>query len=370
MDLDLTDDQELFREATARFIKTACPLTTVRAWADHETGSDYVKQAADLGWFALFVPEELGGGQISGSSVRDAVLVAEERGRLLQPGPFLDDNVVAYAIATLGTEAQRIDVLPALAAGQSFAVWALTDSHGDWKPGAVQAISSGTGFTLSGTARTEGVDCADWILVSARHDGGISQFLVSRDAPGVTIEPLESVDITRRCFEIGFDEVHIPVSSVLGALHHAEAEVVRQLDLATVLLISDTIGATDALFEMTRQYALDRVAFGRPIGSFQAIKHLLADLSLFLEMGKAAATAATRAVADDQGQVSEIVSIAKAFVSERAVEIAQGCFQVHGGIGFTWEHDLHLYLRRIVTNASLYGDGAWHRERVCALHEL
>jgi alkylation response protein AidB-like acyl-CoA dehydrogenase len=166
------------------------------------------------------------------------------------------------------------------------------------------------------------------------------------------------------------DRVTVPSSTLVGEWGGAAADVEFQMQLAALLVVVETVGAMDALLEMTRQYALDRFSFGRPIGSFQALKHQLADLSLSLEAANAISAAATEALEDGRADAGEIVSMAKAWTGDVGIGIAQGCFQIFGGIGYTWEHDSHLYLRRITMNGLLFGGPDWHRERISAQHGL
>ena len=382
MDLQLSDDQELFRETTARFIDARLPLPRVRELADTPVAHDpaLLGEAAELGWFALFVPEEHGGGSVSGSAVRDAVIVAEERGRFVQPGPFVATNVVASALARDGSAEQQSAHLPAFASGERTASWAFTDRSGVPEVGAVRASrsgpgASGDGYTLDGTASLvpEGPS-ADLLLVSASDGatdgGGVTQFVVDATAPGVTVTQLDGLDLTRRFADVRFDGTSVAASAVLGAPGGAQASVDAQLDLAVALTLAESIGAMRQLAEITVEYSKARIAFGRPIGSFQALKHILADISFWAEVSLAAAGAAADAVADARSTGSEIVSIAKAYVGEAGTQLAQQCLQVHGGIGFTWEHDLHFYLRRLAADRVLYGDPQWHRERICRIHGL
>jgi alkylation response protein AidB-like acyl-CoA dehydrogenase len=211
---------------------------------------------------------------------------------------------------------------------------------------------------------------ADWILATAGSPEGLRQFVVSSATPGITIQPLSGHDITQQLASVTFDHSEVAATAQLGDLESTSDDVDRQLQLACVLSTSETVGAMDVLFEMTRQYAIDRIAFGRPIGSFQAVKHQLADMSLSLEASKAVVTVAVSAVQEDRADASEIASMAKAWVSDAGIDLAQGCFQVFGGVGYTWEHDLHLFLRRITMNALLFGQSDWHRERICQLHGL
>ena len=211
------------------------------------------------------------------------------------------------------------------------------------------------------------VEPGGWLLVTAAGPDGPVQAVVAADAPGVTVTPLESLDLSRRFAEVRFDGVAVAADAVLDGAGTA-AQLDRQLAVACTLLTAESVGAMDAELNMTVQYAKDRIAFGRPIGSFQAIKHVLADTSLAVEMSKAITLAAARTVGtdgDDYGPSA--ASMAKAYVGDAAIDLAQNCFQVFGGIGYTWEHDQHLYLRRLTTDAGLYGDASWHREHLCRL---
>lgn len=373
MDVELTDDQELFRATTAKFIANVCPIDTVRAMVDAgaRLPERYHTDAGELGWFSLLVAEGSGGGSVSGRGVCDAAIVAEERGRALQPGPFIPMNVVALALAESGAARQRETVLPAVMAGEELATWVATDAAGGWAPGHdITATVADGKITLTGRAGlVEGGHGVDWLLVTATGPDGLIQAMVPAAAPGVRVTVLESHDVTRQFAAIDFAGVELDPAARVGA-GNAEAEVDRQFQHALVLSVAETMGALDALFELTRQYALDRIAFGRPIGSFQAVKHQLADMALQLETGMAVCVAATAAVQDGRPDAGEIASIAKAWVADVGIDIAQGCFQVFAGIGYTWEHDFHFYLRRITMNAQLFGGAAWHRERICGLQGL
>jgi len=374
VDLDLTSDQELFRDTTSRFIESTCPMTTVRAISDAggAASAEYLARAGELGWFAMLVPDALGGGSISGDGLCDAAIVAEERGKLLQPGPFVATNVVAHAIARHGSSDLWAKVLPALGAGEQVATWAVADAVGAFRPeGGVDTSWNGSSARLSGTkGLVQDAARADWMLVAAADGGGITQFLVAADVPGVRVTPLAGFDLTRQMCEVTFDEVEVPRAQMLGSPGEAAAAIERQLDLGAVLTVAESVGAMDQIFTTTVEYAKVRTAFGRPIGSFQAVKHLLADTALLLEESKAVAVGATHAVAHERPNASEAASMAKAFVGEAGVDLAQHCWQTFGGIAYTWEHDFHLYLRRLTLDAALYGDATWHRERICRLHGL
>jgi alkylation response protein AidB-like acyl-CoA dehydrogenase len=374
MELGLTSDQELLRETAARFIAATLPLPMVRELlgSTSDLPSGYLHRAGELGWFALLVPEELGGGSVSGEGLRDLAIIAEERGRALQPGPFIGMNVVAAALSAAGTPEQLARILPGICAGEVTATWAFGDAVDGPVPGdSVTATPRGDGFTISGRARpVPAAVGTDWLLVSTDGELGVSQFMVETTSSGVMVTPLEALDVTQRFAEVTFADVVVPATSALGHPGASERDVEVQLQLACVLSTAETVGAMDALFDLTRRYAIDRTAFGRPIGSFQAVKHQLADLSLALETSKAVAAAAVRAVQEDRKEAGEIVSMAKSWVADAGVDVAQGCAQVFAGIGFTWEHDLHLFLRRITMNSVLFGQPDWHRERICRTHGL
>jgi alkylation response protein AidB-like acyl-CoA dehydrogenase len=374
LDEVVTEEQRALLDVSRQFMERTCPLTVVRDQArrDDAFTASYRRQAAELGWFSMLVPEALGGGSVSGNGVLDAALLAFARGGLLQPGSFVGTNVVAHAIALAGSDVARAEVLPALVAGEVSASWAVASVGSRALDGGVEARAGADGgLVVSGTKTlVQDVEASSWLLVTAAAANGSAQVLVRADAPGVTVTPLESLDLSRRFCEVRFDDVAVPASMVVGTPGAVGDLLDRQAALAALLTAAESVGAMDHEFAMTVQYAKDRIAFGRPIGSFQAVKHLLADTSLAVEMGKSVVLAAANALGDDDGYGSEACSIAKSIVSDAEIELAQNCFQVFGGIGYTWEHDQHLFLRRLTTDAALHGDAAWHRERLCQLAGL
>jgi alkylation response protein AidB-like acyl-CoA dehydrogenase len=400
----LTDEQRMLVDASTRFIARTCPLEKVRARAydDPSFAAAYRHQAGELGWYSMLVPDELGGGSISDNAVLDAALVAYQRGRALQPGPFVGTNVVAYALVAAGAGEHTAMVLPALLSGEASAAWVLgavpappsspaasSPSASVGRPaaaGAVSATRAGGGWRLSGQATfVEDAGPDGWYLVTVttgdgNRGAGLAQFLLPADAPGLRAAPLGSLDLTRRFVRLELDDVAVGSSlDPLAAAGGVAGLVARQLALACVLTTAESVGAMDHELAMTVQYAKDRIAFGRPIGSFQALKHVLADTSLALELSKAITTAAARRLGEAGGPAGsepsdgpdgyglEAASMAKAFVGDCGIDLAQNCFQIFGGIGFTWEHDQHLYLRRLTTDAAFFGDPSWHRERLCQL---
>ncbi|ONH33337.1 acyl-CoA dehydrogenase family protein [Pseudofrankia asymbiotica] len=374
MDPDLSPDQRLLRETTERFIEANLPLDKLRELIDAggQVGPSYWLEAAELGWFAFLAPESLGGGSVSGDGVLDAVILAELRGRYLQPGAFIDTNLAVATLAREGSEEQRTKVVPALIAGEAAVAWAVADETGDWSgPTGVGYEPAGGGYRLTGRkGLVVEAQSAQWLLVTAGGPDGPAQFLLPTSAPGVTVEVLTGLDLSRRLCEVHFDGVEVDGSALVGALGGAAAAVDAQLLLASVLATAETVGAMQHLFDLTVRYCKDRVAFGRPIGSFQAVKHQLADTSLALEMSHAVTAGAAREAQREGRGAAHAASMTKAFVGDAAVELAHRCWQLFGGIAYTWEHDFHLYLRRLTTDASLYGSPTWHRERICQLAGL
>ncbi len=375
MDLDLTPDQELLRDTTRKFLQATVPLTTVRALADTAEGFDrgWWQRGAELGWTSLLVDERRGGGSISGGGLCDLALVAEEMGAMVSPGPLIATNVVAQTLSREASDELASQVLPGLLSGESIAAWCVAEPGRDITPDgttlkARRGDAEGTEFVLDGVKRP--VDTggqADWLLVTATAPEGLSQFLVPSPAPGLRITPLRGLDLVRQHAEIRFDGVRVPSSAVVGVLGGASLSFEAQLQTVLVLQCAEIVGATDRVFDFTVQYAFDRSSFGRALASYQALKHRFADMKLWLESAQAITVDATRAVQDSAPDAGEVARIAKAYVAERCPELIQDCIQMHGGIGVTWDHDLHLYLRRVVVNRQTYGDPVHLRDSVAIL---
>jgi alkylation response protein AidB-like acyl-CoA dehydrogenase len=359
VELQLNDEQAAFVETTRRFLAAECPIASVRALEHEPTGYDgeVWRRAAELGWTSLLVDERDGGGTLSAHGLNDLVLVAEEMGRMVAPGPLVPVNVVAEAVSRLGSDAQRQLVLPGLLAGTEVAAWCGTAP--------VVAVATDDGYRLSGRAEpVEAGAQARHVLVAFRHDGGQGQALVAVDAPGVTVEPLDGLDLVRRFAAVTFDDVVVGGDDLLGDPSDASAAIERQLQVACVVQCAESVGAIDHVLAMTIEYLGDRYSFGRPLASYQALKHRVADQKLWLEACHAIAGAAARSVAAESDDAGQVVSAAKAWIGPHATELVQDCVQLHGGIGVTWEHDLHLYLRRVTVNRVTYGTPEDHAERV------
>lgn len=368
-DQDLTEEQRLLHQTTREFIEDRLPVAAVRKMHEDPVGYDrnWLSSTADLGWYSMLIAEEYGGGCITGRALADSTVVADSVGRYLQPGPYVTMNVVAAALSEFGSGAQREEMLPRIATGDVVATWAPLGVNGIWDAGAGLTVTpDGDDVVLRGSRGfVAEAASAEQLLVVGSLDGAPVQVLVPSSTEGVHVEPFECFDPSRRIGAVTFDGVRVPATAALGGgIGDASPQLERQLQVAVVLVCAETVGALEAMFSMTVDYAKARVAFGRPIGSFQALKHALADELLHLEGCKAVAAEASRVVDDRGDDAAEIVSMAAAFVDEYATRIAQQCLQVHGGIGFTWEHDLHLYMRRIRTNTSLWCERAWHYQRV------
>ncbi len=316
------------------------------------------------------MPEADGGGSLSGEGLLDLVIVAEEMGRLVAPGPLGPTNIVAAAVAAGGSSELRADVLPGIVAGEVIGAWCVAG------PGRRMGRRRRRGHGRTRRRRLR----ARWHRHAGRGGrpgrraardraarGGLTQFLVPAGTSGITIEPLGSVDLVRRFATVRFDGVRVPAARLVGEVDAAAAAVERQLQLAIVLECAETVGALDRVFEFTLEYLADRSSFGRPLASYQAIKHRFADMKMWLEAAHGATELAARSVQDDTADASEVVSAAASYIGDHATEIVQECTQLHGGIGVTWEHDLHLYLRRVTLDRNLHGTPAQHRERLAAI---
>jgi alkylation response protein AidB-like acyl-CoA dehydrogenase len=375
MQLDLTTDQEFFRDTTARFLREQVPVGEVRRLRDDPAGfdTDYWRRGADLGWTSLLVSEEHGGGSISGDGLIDLTLVAHEFGQHAAPGPLTPTNVVAATLSDTSADGQAdptAGLLAGLLAGTSIASWAYGEPRPNDRLGdlATEIRVDGSHVVLDGVKRpVESANESSHLLVTGRTGDGITQVLVPTDTAGVSVDTMHSVDLTRRFSEVRFAAVRVPIDSVIGEIGGAADQVERQLHLAAVIACAESVGAMDVAFDMTVEWAFDRYAFGRPLASYQELKHRFADMKAWLEASHAVSDAAAIAVATGAPDADELVSAAKAFIGAYGAELMQDCVQIHGGIGLTFEHDLHLYLRRHTIDRSLHGTPAEHRQRITAI---
>jgi alkylation response protein AidB-like acyl-CoA dehydrogenase len=280
-------------------------------------------------------------------------------------------NVVAAALNTAGTDSHT-EAIGRLLSGASTAAWCYGEPRPHDRLGdvAVDVHIEGGEAVVNGVKHpVEAAAEASYLLVTGRTGRGMTQVLVPAGTPGVSVEPRRTLDLTRRFAAVTFDDVRVPADAVVGQVGAADHQVARQLDVALVLLCAESVGAMQAGFDMTVQWAFDRYSFGRPLASYQELKHRFADMKTWLEASHAIADAAAEAVSQGGPDGSELASIAKAYVGDFGSELLQDCVQIHGGIGVTFEHDLHLYLRRQIVDRATYGTPAEHRQRITNLVE-
>jgi alkylation response protein AidB-like acyl-CoA dehydrogenase len=366
----LSSDQELLRDMTARFLADQVPLSRMRKDLRHDPAGwepSYWTAGAELGWTSLLVPEDHGGGSVSGRGAVDLALIAYEFGRHAAPGPLVDCNVVAAALAGQPGELQET-VLRELIAGTSIAASCL--GAAPWQRADEASVTirrDGDDVVVDGLVRpVESGLQAGYFLVTGRSDGGMSQVLVPAEAAGIETKALKGMDVTRRFARVSFDGVRAPASALVGAFGRADGHVSRQIENAAVVLCAESVGAMDVAFDMTVDWAFNRYTFGRALASYQALKHRFADMKSWLEASHAISDAAAEAVADRDALAAEKTSAARSYIGVQGPELAQECVQLHGGIGVTYEHDLHFFLRRVTLDSLLYGTPADHRRLLAA----
>lgn len=372
MNVELTEEQILLQSTSRQFLDQTLSLDALRHRSANDTAltRDFWVRAAGLGWTSMFVPDDLND-SLSDSPVRDLAIVAEEAGRSLESGSLLECNVVAYALVNAGSPEAKAQVLPGLSDGSITASWAFAEGVDGWSKSDVRshATVDGDEYVLNGHKSTVvAATSADYFLVTAFVDDDLAQFLVPRDAQGVTITKLDALDLSRVFGDVSFHDVRVAKSFRVGAPGEpADNAAERQWLLAITLQCAQMAGMLDRVFNLTIDYAQDRYAFGRPIASYQALKHRLADHKVWVEAALGLSTGLTEAFANGGPGVAELACVAKAHVGDRSVEIISDCAQIFGGISMTWEHDLHLYLRRATVDRVLYGSPTQLRERLCQL---
>jgi alkylation response protein AidB-like acyl-CoA dehydrogenase len=376
MDIGFTEEQELLRDTARRFLESECDTQFVRRrMAEPAAVTDeFWQKLADQGWLGIVYPEEEGG---SGLGLVDLVVLMEEMGRAVMPGPFLSTVLLGgAAIGEAGTPAQRRLWLPQIAAGTVKAALAWTEPNLRWDAAGItlRAREAGGGFTLSGTKLFVGdAHLADVLVVATRtRDGstmedGVSLFLVPRDTPGLALTILPTIDETRKLCEVRLDNVALPAGALLGARHEGWRPLSRVVARATVALAAEMCGGAQQVLDMTVAYAKIRITFGKPIGSYQGVKHQAADMLVAIENAKSLTYYAAWAVDQALDEAPLAVSMAKAAASDMYRKVAGTGIQLHGGIGMTWEHDLQLYFKRAKASEVAFGDATWHRERVAQL---
>ncbi len=349
VDFELSDEQSMLREVSRTMLATACPPTLVRSLADagRDLDDKLWQRGAELGWTGLVAPEDCAG---SDQGLVELSLVAEEIGRAIAPGPVTDTALIARAVASIEPA-----VALALAEGRARASLALQ--------GSVRATRNGDTLVLDGRASAvQAAAQVDWLLVRVAGPDGPGLVLVA--TADVVTERRRTLDETRGWYDVTFAAVAVPAARLLDP-----TRVQGVLDAATVLICADALGTGERLLEMTTEYVGIREQFGRPLGSFQSVKHKLADMLTLVKGARAATYYAAMALDAHAPDASLAASVAKAFTGESMSTVAAEALQTHGGIGFTWEHDLHLYLRRAKVDEILFGGTAEHQERIVTLLE-
>ena len=370
MDLRFTEEQEELRAAARAFLAEHSSSEAVRRAMASELGFEpevWKRIGGELGWTSVHVPEAYGG---SGLGAVELCALLEPMGEALLCAPFFSSVCLATnAILEAGSDAQKREWLPGIAAGRTLAALAFAEDGG---PGAIAATArrEGAVYALDGRKRfvLDG-HCAELLLVAVRRPGsagteGVSLFAVPAASTGVERRPLATMDQTRRLCDVDLRGARVPASALLGEEGAGAPALARALDLAAVALAAEQVGGAQRCLDMAVGHAKERVQFGRPIASFQAIKHACADMMVAVESARSAAYYAACVAAEGGEPLAPIASLAKAWCSEAYFRCAADALQIHGGVGFTWEYDVHLHLKRARGSESLLNSPDWHRERV------
>jgi alkylation response protein AidB-like acyl-CoA dehydrogenase len=370
MDFGLSDDQQALRRAAREFLARECPTALVRETAKTPDGVPRAlySKMAELGWMGLLVPEGDGG---LGLGMLELALVCEELGRAAAPGPFLGTQLVIAALLRGGSKAQRRQWLPGLVAGERFGALAYleeSDRH-DAEGIGLAARRARDGWRLDGTKLfVLGVPGAELLLVAGRTGrSGVSLFLVDAATPGIRARPEETIDLTRRVGEVRFRDVAVEREALLGKDGTGWELLARLLDLGAIAIAADSLGGAERTLEMAVEYAKVRQQFGRPIGSFQALKHMAAEMVADVEPSRSLVWYAAYAFDHRPREAARAAAIAKARLGDVYTRTVNRSVQMHGGIGFTWEHDLHLWFKRARWNEVAFGDPTFHRERLASI---
>ncbi|WP_322778074.1 acyl-CoA dehydrogenase family protein [Frankia sp. Cas4] len=365
MNFAFSEEQEELRRAVRDFLEDLSPESEVRRLMETTEGYDanvWAKLAGELGLTGLAIPEEHGG---AGYGFVEVGIVLEEAGRALLCAPYFSTVVLATtALVASGDDAAQKDYLPGIAGGDTRATLAFTEESGRWDTDGITlpATRHGNEWRLNGS-KSYVLDghTADLVVVAARTAAGVSLFAIPGDAPGLTRTALPTMDLTRKQARLDFDDAP---ARLIGVDGEGEGVLLRVLDTAAIGLAAEQVGGAQKVLEMAVEYAKIRVQFGRPIGSFQAIKHKCADMLLDVESAKSAAYYGLWAAAEGNDELPVVASVAKSYCSDAFFHCAAENIQVHGGIGFTWEHPAHLYFKRAKTSQLLLGDPAYHREQL------
>ncbi|HMC32427.1 MAG TPA: acyl-CoA dehydrogenase family protein [Candidatus Angelobacter sp.] len=355
MQFGLSESQQILKDTARKFFAGECPMTTVRRLAETATAHDAElwTRLAGQGFTGIVAPEEYGG---MGLGKVELILLMEEAGYALLPGALFSTVALAVpAIDALGTPAQKKKYLEPIAAGQARSTVALLETEASWDVSSLQLAAAGDKLTGTKLFVTDAA-IADSIVVAARN--GV--WVVEANAPGLSIQPMKGMDLTRKIYSVEFKNT--PAEKLGGS-----GSLARALDIATAALCAEMAGGMQRVLETTVGYAKTRKQFGKPIGIFQAVQHLCADMYLETESSRSAAYYAAWALEENAPDAASAVSVAKMYASDASRTVGNRGIQVHGGMGFTWENDLHLYYRRAKASETMLGDATFHRERIARL---
>jgi alkylation response protein AidB-like acyl-CoA dehydrogenase len=369
MDFDLSKPQKLLKQSAREFLTRECPPSRVRELMATDSAHDEKlwREIADQGWTGLTVREENGG---LGLSLVELAAISEEMGRACLPGMFLSTVMAAALIERAGSETQRKRYLEPIATGEYKATVALLEESATWELNSIElkATRNGDSFTLSGNKLfVPDADAADLLICVARNGDGLTLLPVARATEGVEVKPMPSMDATRKLYQVEFNNIALNAADLLGADGDPMGALESAIEVATVALCAEMVGGMQWILETSVEYAKTRQQFGRVIGSFQAVQHQCADMLLLTESARSAAYFAAWALTENDPMAHLSVSMAKAYCSDAFREVANRGIQIHGGIGFTWEHDLQLYYKRSKSSETMFGDAIMHRERIAKL---
>jgi alkylation response protein AidB-like acyl-CoA dehydrogenase len=370
MDFGFSDEQEMLRQSARGLLEKECASSVVRRLLEDERGYDDTlwKTMSGLGWTGLTIPEEYGG---AGLNYVDLVLVLEEMGRVILPSPFIWTMMVAEAINRAGSADQKRALLPRIAGGDLIATLALLEQSALWGPEGIslQAKTSGSDFILDGVKLfVNDAHVAGCLLVAARTGGnttdGVTLFALEPGRAGISVAPLKTMDQTRKLSEVKFAGVKAGAADVIGEVGAGWKILSEVLDRGKVMLAAEMMGGAQKVLDMAVEYAKMRVQFGRPIGSFQAVQHKCANMMIDVEGAKSAVYYAAWAVSNQVAEAPLAAALAKAASADAYRRVSAEGIQVHGGIGFTWDHDMHLYFKRAKSSEFTFGDATYNRELV------
>ncbi len=379
MNFGFSDEQEQIRAAARKFFENECTSAIVRARMEEPAGvtDEFWAKLAEQGWLGLVYPEEYGG---AGLGFVDLTVLMEEMGRVVMPGPYFSTVLLGgLAVLEAGAPDQKKEWLTKIAAGEAKVALAWTEPNARWDAAGVTATAKAAdgGYVLNGTKLfVLDAHLADAVVVVARTtegkqpEQGVSLFLVPKGTAGLETKLLPTMDQTRKLCEVALRDVRVPAAALLGAKDGGWAPLARVVERASVALCAEMCGGAQKVLDMTVEYAKIRVAFGRPIGSYQGVKHRAADMLVDVENARSLTYYAAWAVDENVPEAALAASMAKAYCSDAYRKTAGAGIQLHGGIGFTWEHDLHLYFKRAKSSEFTFGDATYHRERVAQLINL